>query len=102
MIYSRSKLVKRGLYFVVPDAVFKKFEAVLSDLPQTSKAQSDTITVFAYTLGAEKPIGQQRELILKRKSRFLLKDLSEKFISGSTLPSSEELDEAIKSILQIS
>jgi hypothetical protein len=102
LVYSRSSLVKRGLYFVVPDAVFKKFEAVLGDLPQVADARTDTITVFAYGLGAEVGAGQQRKLVMKRKSRFLLKDLSEKFISGATLPSGKDLDEAVKSMLQIS
>lgn len=100
MIYSRSNLVKHGLYFVVPDAVYQKFEELIgADITPVLKANPQTITVHAYELGALKPPGQKRDLILKRQLRFDLGDFSQRFINGPNLPSATLLDAKISDIL---
>ncbi len=102
IIYSRSKLVKKGLYFVLPDIVYDKFEDVIgSDIPTVNMASNETLTVLTYKLGDAAPSGQQRELVAVRKLRFTLDEFSNRFISGPNLPAGEEMDVAVKRVLGV-
>ncbi len=102
IIYSRSKLVKKGLYFILPEIVFNKFENVVgSDIPTVNNASHETLTVLTYKLGDDVPSGQQRELVPVRQLCFTLEEFSNRFISGPNLPSGNELDEAVKRVLGI-
>ncbi|GBR12811.1 NotI family restriction endonuclease [Gluconobacter frateurii] len=103
LIYSKSNLVKNGLYFVVPDAVYKRFENIIgADIPQTQSVNKETITVHTYDLGPPQPFGRPRKLIPCRSLRFTLAEFSERFIAGPNLPSSSVLDNKIKNILACS
>lgn len=100
LIYSRSSLVHSGLYFVVPDIVYQKFEDVIgADIPLVEQKGSDVITVHTYELGEAVPEGQIRELRLVRELRFKMEEFSRRFISGPNLPKAEELDGAIRAAL---
>lgn len=100
VIYSRSGLVKKGLYFVLPEIVYKEFENVIGeDIPTVENASHETLTVLTYSLGSNVPFGQHRELVEVRKLRFTLDEFSGRFISGPNLPAGEELDEAVKRVL---
>ncbi|MDM8545687.1 NotI family restriction endonuclease [Candidatus Venteria ishoeyi] len=100
VVYSRSNLVKKGLYFILPEIVYKKFEDVIGqDIPNVIKPAHDTLTVFTYELGKNVQAGSQRELSKVRKLRFTLDDFSNRFISGPNLPPGEALDDAVKRIL---
>lgn len=100
LIYSQSKLVKNGLYFIVPDAVYKRFEDIIgSDIPQIQSVGKETITVHTYDLTPPKPFGYSRTLVPNRSLRFTLADFSERFIAGPNLPSSDILDNKIRKIL---
>lgn len=101
IIYSKSKYVKKGLYFVVPDEVYKRFEDILGDMPLLRKPNKESLTVFTYGLGPSVSHGKMRSLRQRRTIRFLLDDFASRFISGPGLPSGEELDGAIKGILNI-
>lgn len=102
LVYSRSRLVKKGLYFIVPDIVFKKFEDIIGDdIPLDDSHTNETITVITYELGNPVESSRQRELLQKRKIRFKLDEFSNRFISGPNLPSGTELDGAIKRILGV-
>ena len=102
LIYSRSSLVKKGLYFILPDSVYTKFEEILgSDIPQVENASADTLTVHTYTLTGEPPEGEMRALEEKRTLRFELDELSMRFVSGPNLPSAEILDNKIKELLAV-
>ena len=49
LIYSRSKLVRSGLYFIVPEIVYQKFENIIGeDIPLVSEKAPDVITVHTY------------------------------------------------------
>ena len=64
VIYSRSDLVRKGLYFVLPEIVYNKFEDVIgSDIPTVNNASRETLTVLTYSLGSNVPPGRHRELI---------------------------------------
>ena len=102
LIYSRSNLVKSGLYFVVPDIVYLKFEEIIgSDIPLLAEGGKDVLTIHTYELTPEVEHGNQRNLILKRNLRFSLDEFSQRFISGPNLPSGLLLDAAVKRVLGV-
>lgn len=100
-VYASSSLVKKGLYFVVPDPVYRKFEELLGAMPERVEADRDTLTVFTYDLGERVPPGRIRSLQPVRTMRFGLDDLKNRFISGPGLPSGIELDQAVRRTLGI-
>ncbi|MBN3263384.1 NotI family restriction endonuclease [Pectobacterium brasiliense] len=96
VVYSRSSLVRKGLYFILPDIVYRKFEDVIgSDIPLLEYANNKTITVYTYELSDKVSHGCQRDLRQVRKIIFDLDEFSNRFITGPNLPSGEELDKAI-------
>ncbi|MBL4775563.1 MAG: hypothetical protein JKY87_05860 [Mariprofundus sp.] len=100
VIYSRSKLVKKGLYFILPEIVYNKFEDVIgNDIPTVDNASHESLTVLTYKLGESTSTGQHRDLIAVRKLRFTLDEFSNRFISGIHLPSGEDLDVAVQRVL---
>ncbi len=100
LIYSRSDLVNNGLYFIVPDIVYQKFEEIIgADIPLVTEKASDVITVHTYKLGPIVEEGQMRTIEPVRKLRFKMQEFSNRFISGPTLPSAIELDNAVKNAL---
>jgi len=100
LVYSRSDMVKKGLYFIVPEVVYRKFEEVIgSDIPTIEHSGKHTLTVHTYELSAQPPRGKQRTLKIKRRLRFELEEFANRFISGPNLPSGNDLDDAIKHIL---
>lgn len=101
LVYSRSALVKRGLYFILPDRVYREFEKVIGPLPPPKTVDSTMLTVFTYDLGLSVPPGQHRPLTLTRSLRFSLSDFSGQFIAGVDLPSGETLDGLIRDILNV-
>jgi len=103
LIYSRSDLVKSGLYFVVPDIVYRKFEGIIGgDIPLLTTGGKDVLTIHTYDLSPTAKHGEQRSLILKRNIRFSLEEFSQRFISGPNLPSGFQLDAAVKRVLGVS
>ena len=51
LIYAKSDLVSHGLYFVLPDIVYRKFEDVIGkDIPLVNRKASDVLTVHTYSL----------------------------------------------------
>lgn len=101
LVYSKSKYVNRGLYFIVPDEVYKRFEDIIGEIPLVKKPSKGSITVFTYELGSCVPNGQIRSLKKKREMRFFLDDFSSRFISGPNLPTGLELDNVVKGVLDV-
>lgn len=103
LIYSRSQYVKSGLYFIVPDIVYKKFEDIIGeDIPLVTEKAPDVITVHTYALGPAVQEGHIRQILPVRQIRFKMQDFSDRFVSGPNLPSATELDAAICSALGLS
>lgn len=101
-VYSRSLLVKNGLFFIVPEPVYQRFEEIIgSDIPTVDAPGKDVITVFTYDLGEPVPHGMVRKLVRSRTVRFKLDEFSARFISGPNLPAGNELDNKIREILDI-
>lgn len=101
LMYSKSKYVHNGLYFILPDEVYKRFEDIIGDIPLLKKPNRETLTVFTYELAPQVSHGRIRPMRIKRVIRFLLDDFSSRFISGPNLPSGQELDDVVKSILHV-
>lgn len=100
LIYAKSDLVSSGLYFVLPDIVYKKFEEVIgADIPLVNHKASNVLTVHTYSLSEKVDHGKQRHIVIEREIRFELEEFSNRFISGSRLPSGEELDNAVRKVL---
>ena len=100
LVYSKSNLVKQGLYFIVPESVYQRFEEIIGDdIPLVTKNGKDVITVHTYDLGAPVAPGLIRPLIKKRILKFKAAEFSERFITGPNLPSGESLDSKIREIL---
>lgn len=102
LVYSRSSLVKKGLYFIVPEPVYQRFEEIIgADIPQEHDAGKGIVSVFTYDLGKTVPHGRMRELVRNRVIRFKLDEFSARFISGPNLPAGRVLDDKIREILGI-
>jgi len=102
LVYSRSSLVKKGLFFIVPEPVYQRFEEIIgADIPQQRDAGRGIVSVFTYDLGNAVSHGCVRELVRKRVIRFTLEDFSARFISGPNLPAGNVLDDKIREILGI-
>lgn len=102
IVYSRSDLVKKGLYFILPEIVYRKFEDIVgNDIPTIEEAQGNTLTVHTYALGEHENEGTIRELKLVRKVRFSLEEFSKRFISGPNLPPGEDLDTIVRQTLGV-
>lgn len=100
LIYSRSRYVKSGLYFIVPDIVYRKFEEIIgTDIPLVSEKGPDIITVHTYALDHPVAEGEIRNIVPVRKLKFMMRDFSDRFIRGPNLPAAEELDAAVKNTL---
>ncbi len=102
-VYSRSALVKSGIYFIVPEIVFQKFEQILGkDIPPVSEKAPNVMTVYTYALGSGTRQGSIRKLVLVRALRFTLESFIDRFVGGANLPPPEELDNAIRRALGMS
>jgi hypothetical protein len=102
LVYSKSALVKKGMFFIVPEPVYQRFEEIIGvDIPQESAAGKGIISVFTYDLGKVVPHGRMRGLVRNRVIRFSLEEFSARFISGPNLPAGNELDDKIREILGI-
>jgi hypothetical protein len=100
LVYSKSALVKKGLFFIVPEAVYQRFEEIIgSDIPTEPEAGKGVISVFTYNLDKPVALGRMRGLVRNRVIRFKLEEFSARFISGPNLPDGNELDNKIKDIL---
>ncbi len=101
IVYSRSALVKKGLYFIVPDIVYQKFEDIVGNIPVLKEAKNNTITVCTYELGEKVKHGEQRRIKPVRTIRFLTADFADSFIQCPNLPSGENLDDAVSRVIGI-
>lgn len=100
VVYSNSKLVKAGLYFVLPDIVYRKFEDIIgADIPIVTDKGSNVLTIHTYDLSEPTEHGKQRILVGNRRIRVSLDEFAQRFISGPNLPSGKDLDEAVKRVL---
>lgn len=100
LVYSRSDMVSSGLYFILPEIVYKKFESVIgADIPLVEQKAPGVLTVYTCELSEPVEHGQQRYIRLKREIRFQLEEFSRRFVTGANLPNGEKLDDAVRRVL---
>ena len=102
LVYSRSLMVTSGLYFIVPDIVYQRFEDLIEDIPTFQDPARDRITVITYALGDAVPHGAQRAIREVRRIRFQIDEFAWRFVRGANLPSGTELDREVRSLLELS
>jgi hypothetical protein len=101
VIYADSKLVNHGLFFILPESVYQKFEDVVGKLGPSDGLPKNTMTVLTYDLGPVSPNAPIRPLQRVRTVNFLVKDFANAFIAGASLPSGETLDRCVKTVLNL-
>ena len=100
IVYSKSNLVKQGLYFIVPEPVYQRFEEIIgNDIPLVAENGKDIITIHTYDLSESVIPGSTRTLTQTRTLKFKADEFSARFITGPNLPSGESLDSKIREIL---
>lgn len=100
LIYSRSEMVKKGLYFIVPDIVYRRFEEVIGkDIKTDCDDSPETMTVHTYGLSDAPGPGKMRTLCPIRQHKISLEEFSKRFINGPNLPAAIDLDNAVRSSL---
>jgi hypothetical protein len=57
VIYSSSSLATKGLYFIVPDIVYRKFEELIGDISTVERPGPTIVSVFTYKLGPKPELG---------------------------------------------
>lgn len=99
-VYAKSAYVKNGIYFVLPEIVFQGFEKILGgDIPEAPGKAPSVMTVHTYGLGPAVEHGSVRAIVPVRKMQFTLQSFIDRFVGGAHLPSSEDLDCAVKRVL---
>jgi hypothetical protein len=94
-IYSDSKLASKGMYFVVPDTVYQRFEEIIGSTPFLPKPSKGVLSVFAYSLSKPVETGSIREIERTRIVRVSLEEFALNFITGGKI-SGASLDDAIR------
>lgn len=94
-IYADSELATKGIYFIVPDSVYQRFENIVGDLTAIDNPGKGILSVFTYSLDSVVTPGIIRGLIRNRVLRFALEEFALNFISGGKIPGAS-LDEAVK------
>lgn len=98
-VASTSELCTHGIYFIVPDRVFRQFEKLVGEVEHLNSAEKGCLTVVTYELGSLVPPGTIRPLVQKRIVRMRLTDFATAFASGKQLPLGTQLDEAVNKAL---
>jgi len=94
-IASTSQFCQQGMYFIVPDRVYRQFEQVIGEVAGPVAPERGVLTVMTYDLGPVVPFGTIRSLVPRRTIRMRLVDFAEAFASGKQLPSGSQLDEKV-------
>jgi hypothetical protein len=82
---STCTLCKSGLYFVLPERVYKQFLKVVGSVPAVKTSAQGTMTVMSYELGAPGPVGTVRQLVPVRTQKMLTKDFAAAFGAGGEM-----------------
>ncbi|MND80702.1 Restriction endonuclease NotI [compost metagenome] len=85
-----------GFYFILPSAVYNKFDALLVNLDNVSNSANDVLTVMTYSLGAKVEHGMIRSLVSDSVKNYRLQDFIQAFSSsGDYFSAAKELDERL-------
>lgn len=88
-----------GFYFIVPDAVYKKFEEVIGNVPTAGAPGRENLSVITFRLGKNAPDGQHRKLELVRQVHYPLGGVAAAFIANLSEAAPAQLDQNLRNIL---
>jgi hypothetical protein len=88
-----------GFYFIVPDAVYKKFEEVIGNVPTAGAPGKENLSVITFRLGKNVADGQHRKLELVRQVHYPLGDVAAAFIANLSETAPAQLDQNLRNIL---
>jgi hypothetical protein len=71
----------RGLFFVIPDIVYRKFEEVVGAIEALEASGRYNLTVMTYNLGLERHSGQIRPLRHVRTVHYDLENVAASFVA---------------------
>lgn len=94
-IYADSELASKGMYFVVPDTVYQRFEEIIGNTPPLSNPSKGVLSVFTYSLSNPIGSGSIRNIERTRIIRVSLEEFALCFITGGKIPGAS-LDETIR------
>lgn len=89
----------RGLFFVLPDTVYKKFEEVIGHVDRETKFGQGNLTVVTYSLGSLVAKGAIRNLERQRTVHYKLKNIAEAFIAPKDPIAGKSLDFSVENLL---
>jgi Restriction endonuclease NotI len=100
-IASTSTMTSKGMYFVAPEAVYRRFERLVGNPPPQPRTAKGVLTVMTYALGPAVAPGKIRRLQHVRTVRTLVTDFASAFASGGQLlPLGTVLDEKVISAIK--
>ena len=100
-IASTSMMTTKGMYFVAPEAVYRRFERLVGNPPPQPRAAKGVLNVLTYGLGPATRFGNIRPLQRVRMVRTLVTDFARTFASGGQLlPLGTVLDEKVVSAIE--
>lgn len=88
-----------GFYFILPDMVYQKFEEVIGDITLKKAPARNNLSVITFNLGSNVPHGSIRSLNLVREVHYSLSDVAIAFIGNSSENAPDQLDDALRRIL---
>jgi hypothetical protein len=88
-----------GFYFILPDAVYKKFEEVIGDVPTALTPSRENLSVITFRLDKNVKDGSIRSLELVRQVHYSLGDIAAAFIANLSEGAPLQLDMNLRSIL---
>ncbi len=88
-----------GFYFVAPEMVYQKFEAVIGKLDELDGPANDRLSIKTFSLGDAVPDGQSRDIYPVRTIHLSLVEVAQAFITNVDEGASDRLDAHMKAIL---
>lgn len=88
-----------GFYFILPDAVYKKFEEVIGSVPTAGAPARENLSVITFRLDKNVEDGSHRSLELVRQVHYPLGDIAAAFIANLSEAAPQQLDQSLRSIL---
>jgi len=101
LIYASSDLVNHGLFFILPEIVYQRFEGIVGQIEANESPTKEVMTIHTYELSDPVPHGHIRDLRRVRTVKFFAKDFAAAFIAGVSLPGGGQLDQSVRALLNV-
>lgn len=88
-----------GFFFILPDIVYQKFEAILGELERCEEPANNVLSVLTYGLGPQPEQSHMRELHFTREVHISLANIKEAFSQNSDDKAPEMLDQLLLNAL---